>query len=102
MTTFLPSIHRIGLAGIVHKDGARQAVARAEHVLAAVPKAEQRLGARPTHVIADGSMLINMEVLEAGGLIVVRQVRDRANKSTVDLAVEEVREPAPLGQLRML
>jgi hypothetical protein len=102
MTTFLPSIHRIGLAGITHKDRERQATARAEHVLAAVPKATQRLGARPTHVLCDGTMLISVEILEAGGLTVVRRARDRANKFTVDLAIEDVREPAPLGQLRML
>jgi hypothetical protein len=102
MTTFLPSTYRLGLAGITHKDRERQATARAEHVLGAVPKATQKLGARPTHVIADSSMLINMETLEAEGLTVVRQVRDRANKFTVDLAVEEAREPVPLGQLRML
>jgi hypothetical protein len=97
MTTFLPSTYRLGLAGITHKDRARQADARAQRVLEVVPKAEQRLGARPTHVIADGTMLINMEMLEAQGLTVVRRARDRANVMTVDLAVEEVRELAPLG-----
>jgi hypothetical protein len=102
MTTFLPTIHRIALAGITHKNRERQATARAQHVLAALPKATQRLGTRPTHVLCDGTMLINMEVLEAEGLTVVRQVRDRANKFTVDLAVEVVKEPVPLGQLRML
>jgi hypothetical protein len=102
MTTLLPTIYRVNLAAFAHEDQARESESRAQAVLKALPSAERQLGTRPTHVIASPKLLINMETLEGAGLAVLRRPRAYALERQVDLAVEEVREPAPLGQLRML
>jgi hypothetical protein len=102
MTTLLPTIYRVNLAAFAHEDRARESEARAQAVLRALPSAERQLGARPTHLIASHKLLINMETLEGAGLAVLRRPRAYVLERQVDLAVEVVKEPVPLGQMRML
>lgn len=99
--TFQPVVHRINLAGYAARDPARQAELRARAILEAVPNAERRLGSRPTHVLIDGSMRVNLDIIEfEGGLQVRRLPRPKADRLTADLAVA-VEEKPVVGQLAM-
>jgi hypothetical protein len=77
--------YRLNLAVVRDADVARLAERRAQVVVRALESAELELGRRPDCVVADGTMKLNLDVLEEAGLALRRVARGRADVLTVDL-----------------
>lgn len=65
--TFLPTTLSVDLSGCTHPD------ARSHLIGGALDKATRHIGQRPTHVLVDRSLQLNIEILDEYGLRVHRQ-----------------------------
>jgi len=79
---------RVSLAGIIKPDE------RAMEIIRCLGSAEARLGRMPTKVIADPSLMLDLDLLGWSNLTVRRVNRPAGDKINVDLWAESTRSEA--------